>query len=126
MTTRLILAALHLLALAIGPAAVWARARALRRSLRVPDDVTAIPRALAADAWWGVAAVLWLTTGLWRLVAGTEKTTSYYLGNHLFYAKMGMFIAVLAMEIWPMMTLIAWRRGTRAPNARDVGRIEII
>jgi peptidoglycan LD-endopeptidase LytH len=126
MPLRLILAALHLAALAIGPAAVWVRARSLRQMLREPDDLGAIRRTLTADAWWGIAAGLWLITGLWRLLAGTEKVPSYYLGNHLFYAKMAMFLAVAAVEVWPMMTLIRWRTGKRSPNARDVGRIEVI
>jgi uncharacterized membrane protein len=126
MSLRLILAALHLVALAIGPAAVWTRGRCLRQSLREPENAGALKRALTADAWWGIAAGLWLATGLWRLLAGTEKSTSYYLGNHFFYAKMGMFLAVGAMEIWPMRTLMQWRGGKRAPNPRDVGRIEVI
>ena len=126
MSLRLLLAWLHLLALGIGLAAVWGRARGLRAALSEPQDAAAIRRALTADTWWGVAAGLWLMTGVWRLLAGTEKATSFYLSNHLFYAKMGMFVAVLAMEIWPMMTLMRWRRGTTPPNPRDVGRIEII
>lgn len=125
-SSQLILAWLHLLALAIGPAAVWARARALRQSLRVPHDAGAMRRALTADAWWGVAAVLWLVTGLWRLLGHTEKATSYYFTNPVFYAKMGLFLTIVAMEIWPMMTLVRWRAGKAQPNPRDVGRIEVI
>src|SRR4051812_31401849 len=121
MTIRLVLAWLHLLALAIGPAAVWARARALRQVLRDPEDVRAMPRALTADAWWGVAALVWLVTGLWRLLGSAEKSTSYYMQNHAFYAKMGMFVAVAVLEIWPMMTLIRWRSGRRKPVPRDAG-----
>jgi uncharacterized membrane protein len=126
MSLRLVLAWLHLLALGIGLAAVWGRARGLRASLIEPQDPAAIKRALTADTWWGIAAGLWLITGLWRLIGGTEKSTSYYLTNHLFFAKMGMFVIVLAIEIWPMVTLIRWRTGKAQPNPRDVGRIEVI
>ena len=55
----------------------------------------------------------WLVTGVWRPIAGTEKSTAYYLSNYAFNAKMGMFIAILALEAWPMMTLIRWRMGKR-------------
>jgi uncharacterized membrane protein len=123
---RLVLAWLHLLALGIGLGGVWGRARALHDSLREPVDERALKRALVADTWWGIAAVLWLVTGLWRLLASTEKSTSYYLSNHAFYAKMAMFVAILALEAWPMMTLIRWRMATREPNSRDAGRIEVI
>src|SRR5439155_13063955 len=71
-------------------------------------------------------AVVWLVTGLWRLLGSTEKSTAYYLANYAFYAKMVMFLAILALEVWPMMTLIRWRTGKAEPHARDVGRIEVI
>jgi len=104
--TRLALATLHLVALGIGLGAVWARSRALRGDVQ-PADVR---RALAADAWWGAAAAQWVATGLWRLFAGTEKPTGYYLSNHVFLLKMGLFVAVLILEIGAMRTLTAWRR----------------
>ncbi|HEX2779845.1 MAG TPA: hypothetical protein VHM30_10120, partial [Gemmatimonadaceae bacterium] len=69
---RLALAAVHLLALGIGMGAVWARARALAAS----HEQGALRRAFAADAWWGIAALLWIGSGSWRLLAGTEKATS--------------------------------------------------
>ena len=126
MDIRLLLAWLHLLALAVGLAGVWARARALRDSLRDPADQGALRRAFVGDAWWGVAAGVWVATGLWRLIGGTEKSTSYYMVNHLFQLKMGLFLGILALEIWPMMTLMRWRTGKATPDPRDAGRIEII
>ena len=102
MNIRLILAWVHLLALAVGLAGVWARARALHDSLRETEDHGALRRAFIGDAWWGVAAAVWLITGLWRLLAGTEKSTSYYLGNHAFYLKMALFAGIAVLEVWPM------------------------
>jgi putative membrane protein len=128
---RLLLAALHLIALGIGLGAVWARANALNR----PLDRAAMVRAFRADAWWGVAAVLWIATGVWRLVAGTEKATTYYMHNHVFYTKMAFLVIILLLEIGPMITLIRWRqiagRGTSAwnPNpaaARRIARISYV
>lgn len=103
---RLLLAALHLLALGIGLGAVCARSRALRGAV----DVASARRALVADAWWGVAAALWLVTGLWRLFGATEKATAYYLANHAFLLKLGLFVGILLLEVGPMLTLTRWRR----------------
>ena len=125
-SVRLILAWLHLVALAIGVGGIWSRARALHDSLREPENPGALRRALVGDAWWGIAAVLWIVTGVWRLLGATEKTTGYYLGNHAFLGKMGLFALVAALEIWPMKTLLRWRFHKAEPNPRDVGRIEII
>ena len=126
MDTRLVLAWLHLLALAIGLSGVWARARALRDSLRYPEDHGPLRRAFVGDTWWGVAAVLWIVTGLWRLAAGTEKNPGYYLVNHFFFLKMGLFVAIIALEVWPMKTMMRWRRMVAVPEPRDAGRIEAI
>jgi putative membrane protein len=119
---RLILAWSHLLALGIGLGAVWTRARSLGGSL----EPSAVKRALAADSWWGVAAGLWLVTGLWRLFASTEKSTSYYMSNHVFFAKMGLFALVFLLELWPMITLIRWRRGAVRPDGARAKRIATI
>jgi len=35
---------------------------------------------------------------------------TYYLHNHLFLGKMALFAIILALEIWPILTLIGWRR----------------
>jgi uncharacterized membrane protein len=105
---------------------VWARARALSDSLRNPEDPRAIRRALVGDAWWGVAAIAWIATGLWRLIGGTEKSTSYYMESDSFLVKMTLFLIVFGLEIWPMTTLMRWRRKRAEPDPRDVGRIEII
>jgi putative membrane protein len=104
---RWLLAAVHLLALGIGLGSVWARARLLGAPTL---DGPTLRRALAADAWWGVAALLWIGSGLWRLLAGTEKTTSYYLGSHAFWTKMALFGAILVLESRPIVTLSVWRR----------------
>jgi len=106
MITRLLLAGFHLLALGIGLGAVWARGRALT-SRRDPVGLRAV---FLADNFWGVAAGLWVGTGLWRLLAGLEKDTAYYFHNHLFLGKMALFAILLALEIRPMITLIGWRR----------------
>jgi len=70
---RWLFAATHLVALGIGLGAVWARKGALQGALD-PDGVR---RALAADMWWAVATLLWVTTGLVRAFAGLEKSTAY-------------------------------------------------
>lgn len=102
---RWIVATLHLLALPLGLGAVWMRARALRG----PLDAPGLKRVFATDTAWGVAALIWLSTGLWRAFGGLEKGSMYYLANPFFHAKIGLFALVLLLELWPMVTLIRWR-----------------
>ena len=99
------MAAAHLLALGIGLGALWMRARALRGAL----DAAGLKRVFAADNLWGLAALLWVATGLWRAFGGLEKGTAYYLASRAFEVKMGLFTAIGLLELWPMIMLLSWR-----------------
>jgi len=100
-----VVSSLHLLALAIGLPAVFFRGRALKG----PLDPAGLRRLLAADNVWGLAAVLWIATGLLRAFGGLEKGTEFYLRSPLFWTKMGLLALVLLLEIRPMGTFIRWR-----------------
>jgi putative membrane protein len=108
--------ALHVLALALGLPAVYLRGRALRGRL----DGDGLRRLLAADTVWGIAAVLWLATGLLRAFAGLEKGTAFYLGSRFFWLKMALFVLIVALEIRPMVTFIRWRAALRRGGTPDV------
>lgn len=112
---RITLAALHLLALGIGLGAVIARGTALRE----PPTNAALRRAFRADGIWGLAAILWVSTGLWRWLAGIEKPSGYYLSNPVFHAKLGLFLLILALELWPAITLVKWRRAFSAGESAE-------
>jgi putative membrane protein len=105
MLIRWLVAALYLLALGIGLGAVWARGRALRS----PLDASGLRRMFSADTLWGVAAILWIATGLLHAFAGLEKGTTYYLQNYAFWIKVALLGCILLLEVWPMITLIHWR-----------------
>ena len=106
---RITLASLHLLALALGLMATVLRGSALRE----PFTPLSLKRALRLDAIWGIAAALWIVTGLWRVFGGIEKPTAYYLANHWFLAKMGCFLLIFLLEIWPMLVLTRARAALR-------------
>jgi len=128
MIARWLLAALHLLGLGIGLGSVWARGRALSGSL----DTAGVKRVLASDTWWGIAALVWISTGLTRAFGGLEKGAAYYLHNHFFLTKMGLLVVLLVLELRPMLSFIGWRRqlahgqqpDTRA--ARALARISFV
>jgi putative membrane protein len=100
-----IVSALHVLALALGLPSVYLRGRALRG----PLDADGMRRLFATDSVWGIAALLWVVTGLLRAFGGLEKGSSFYLTSSLFWTKMTLFVLILLLEIWPMVTFIRWR-----------------
>jgi putative membrane protein len=115
-TLRWLVASLHLLALPLGLGAVFARARALRGALDGPG----LARVFRADALWGLAAVVWVGTGLARAFGGLEKGAAYYLGAHVFWVKMSLLGSILVLEVWPMVTLIRWRARAAKGEAIDM------
>lgn len=113
-----VVSSLHLLALAIGLPAVFLRGRALRG----PLDAAGLRRLLAADNVWGIAAGLWILTGLLRAFAGLEKGAEFYLRSPLFWTKMALLAGVLLLEIRPMVTFIRWRIQLGRGQAVDTSR----
>src|ERR1700687_2815741 len=103
-----LLSAIHMLTLALGAGGVFARGRALAH----PLDEAGWERLLAADTMWGVAAVLWIASGLGRVFFG-GKEPSFYWRNGLFWVKLALFGVVFALELAPMLTFIRVRRALR-------------
>lgn len=120
-----LLASLHLLALGIGLGAVVARALALR-SNALSSRLSSV---FLADSLWGGAALLWISTGVWRAFGGIEKGTAYYLNSDAFWIKMSLLGLILVLEIWPMITLVRWRRQQaheRAIDFSEARRLSVI
>ena len=110
-----IVSALHVLALALGLPSVFLRGRALKP----PPAEGALARLFAADTVWGIAALLWLATGLLRVFGGLDKGSHFYLTSRLFWVKMSLFAIVVLLEIWPMMTFLRWRSERRHGRRPD-------
>ena len=113
-----IVSALHVLALALGLPGVYLRGRALKG----PLDRDGLRRLLAADTVWGIAAALWIATGLLRAFGGLEKGSQFYLQSPLFWTKMALLATVIILEIWPMVTFIRWRGALRRGETPDTSR----
>ncbi len=116
--TAAVFSSLHLLALALGLPGVFLRGRALRG----PLDGPALKRLFAADTIWGVAAGLWIVTGLLRAFGGLEKGSDFYLSAPLFWVKMALLLTIVALEIWPMAPFIRWRIARRRGQTPDTAR----
>ncbi len=110
-----LMSALHVLALGVGLGAIWWRGRALRAG-----DLGAT---LRADNAWGLAALLWIGTGVARL--WTEKGVAFYMASTMFHVKLGLFGVILALEVWPMVTFLRWRFQQARGVAPDPSRMPL-
>jgi putative membrane protein len=106
---RAALSALHILALPLGFASLFLRDLRLRELTKGRGDTATRASLLRADNVWGIAAILWIATGLTRAFGGLEKTPGFYLRNKFFWVKMALFALVFVLEIRPMVTFIKWR-----------------
>ena len=82
-------------------------------------DISALAK---ADIGFGVAAAIVLITGICRVALGA-KPWFFYLHNPVFHAKIGLFVLVGLISIWPTIVFIRWRKAATADaNFRiDVG-----
>ncbi|MFJ2467136.1 DUF2214 family protein [Pseudomonas sp. NPDC087615] len=116
------LAAVHLLAFALGFWAVLTRGAAFSRLVAGSGDAR---RVLLADNLWGISALVLLVTGGMRAFGGYEKGTDYYLHQPLFHLKMTLFVLILLIELSPMITLVKWRISLVRGAALDTGRAKL-
>ncbi len=89
-----------------------------------------------SDRWYGIFAVLLLVVGLLR-VFYFEKGSAYYFGNLFFHVKIGFFIIVGLLSIYPTVRFLKWRAWTHEGKApvvpvaeykalREVIRLELL
>lgn len=90
----LVLAAVHLLSLALGVALLVLRAKTLEQA----KDEKDLDRVFVWDNLYGLLALFWIGSGLLRAFGGFEKGTDYYLSNHVFWTKLVFVLLLLVFE----------------------------
>ena len=117
-----IVSTFHLLALAIGLPGVFLRGRSLAGTL----DAEGFRKLMAADNVWGLAVLIWIVTGLLHTFGGLESGTQFYLHSTLFWTKLGLFVSLLSLESWPMLTFIQWRITLSMGQTPDTSRVRAL
>jgi putative membrane protein len=85
----------------------------------------AVARKLArTDMVLGISATLLLVVGLVR-VFWFEKGAAYYFQNAAFLAKLGLFIAVALLSIYPTIRFIKGVDAASAPRIRRILHLEL-
>jgi putative membrane protein len=80
-----------------------------------------------ADAVIGISAGVALAVGLLRVVY-FEKGASYYFHNAAFLGKIGLFVIVALLSIYPTVQFLSWSRDLkqgRAPGV-DPARLRVL
>lgn len=75
------------------------------------------------DLWYGIFAGVVLVAGLLR-VFFFEKGLAYYMANPFFHAKLGLFVVIGLLSIYPTIRFLKWRPQTRNGLAPTVSEQE--
>ena len=65
------------------------------------------------DRAYGLVALLVVAAGVGRVFWG-RTDASYYLANHVFWGKMGLFVIVGLLSIQPTLALLTWSKSLKA------------
>ena len=84
-----------------------------------PVTVVQARRLQRTDLIFGVAAVVVLVVGMLR-VAFFEKGPAYYWRDTFFLIKLGTFVLVGLISIYPTLTFLSWNKGLKAGVAPEV------
>jgi putative membrane protein len=77
--------------------------------LRPGLDATTIARLGRLDIAYGITAAAIVVVGFARVFFGA-KGADYYLHNHIFWTKIGLFAVIGLLSIQPTLRFLAWRR----------------
>ncbi len=69
-------------------------------------------RVVTADAVYGLSATMILITGILRVLY-FGKGTDYDLSSPVFYTKIGIFILVSLLSLYPTFSFVSWVKGLR-------------
>lgn len=69
-------------------------------------------RVVIADGIYGLSATLILITGILRVIY-FGKGTDYYLNSSVFYIKVGIFILISVLSLYPTFSFLSWVKGLR-------------
>ena len=90
--------------------------------IRLPLDFANARRLARVDAVVGVSAGVLLVVG-WLRVFYFEKGTAFYFHNVAFIAKMGLFVLVALLSLYPTMKFLAWRKGIDPASVPAIRRV---
>jgi len=63
------------------------------------------------DGLYGLAAIMVVGMGLWMWLGPVGKPAQFYSSNPLFHTKVGLFILIGILSIWPTVFFIKNRKG---------------
>ncbi len=111
MTAFIVLRYLHFLALSVLFGLLVAQHLKVKKQMS-PDEIR---RVMFIDAGYGIAALVVFSMGLclWLWVG---KPAEFYSANPVFHAKLGLFLVMALLSVYPAITFIRLRLSSRGSD----------
>lgn len=77
-----------------------------------------------ADALYGISATIVLVTGILRVLYFGQGT-DYYLHNPVFYTKVGIFLCVGALSLYPTISFLTWIKALQQGSVPKLERSQV-
>jgi putative membrane protein len=85
-----------------------------------------LKRIASIDLWYGIVALLILIVGFSRAIFAA-KGWAYYSVNSFFWAKIGVFMLIALLSIWPTVKYLNWHRDFRtAGSVPDAVSVSVV
>ncbi len=83
-----------------------------------------VQRLATIDLCYGIAAGIVLITGILRF-AYVGKGIPFYLGNPIFYVKVGLFLLIGIISIYPTIIFLSWRKMIKQDQELEVATRQV-
>ncbi|MBD2592927.1 DUF2214 family protein [Nostoc spongiaeforme FACHB-130] len=103
-----ITAYLHYLSFMTAFGALVLENQILKKDINLTEAWTVV----MADAIYGLSAITIVITGILRVIY-FGKGTDYYLNSSVFYIKVGIFILVSLLFLYPTFSFLSWIKNLR-------------
>jgi putative membrane protein len=111
---------LHYLGFMLAFGALVVESQTLKKDLTLQEAW----RVVTADAIYGLSATMVLITGILRVLY-FGKGTDYYLSSPVFYIKVGIFIVVSLLSLYPTFSFVSWVKGLRDGQAPRLELLQV-
>jgi putative membrane protein len=116
MTTEIIIRYLHFVSIFIVVSVVVAEHLLVKPQMTKAE----LQRIARLDALYGIASIFVVAAGLYLWLGGIGKPAEFYTENHIFLTKVGLFIVVGLLSIYPTVFFLKNRKGDDENELVDI------
>ena len=113
----------HYLSFMLSFGALAVESQTLKKDISLEDAW----RLVIADTIYGLSATTVLITGILRVLY-FGKGQDYYLSSPIFYTKVGIFVIVGLLSLYPTFSFISWIKTLRdrQPPSLELSQVQIL